>query len=799
MPSHDAPYKYFANYETSDRHIFFGRRRETQILLADIATTRLVVLFARTGTGKSSLINAGVRPRLHDRDYRTVVSRVGNDPVGSAKVALQREQISFTASDDLALLLGSAVSSLERPLVIFFDQFEEFFVNPLTREVRDTFIRSIGDIYRDANSGVHVVFSLREDYLAEMDDFREEIPAIFEKESQLRLRALTRDHAREAIVGPSRVVEPPFAFQDEVVERILDELPRDDDDLIQPVTLQIVCDTLWRRRQGAVIDVEQYTSLGQADGILKARIWGDLSDLDVDTLFALEQIVPLLRTEDATKRQRSFSELQSLTRVDAETIAALADTLCRLHLVRIETWQSESYLEWVSDRLALMSREFDARLQLFWLRRHRGSGPIELTRLLSLLENNELEKLLGDPEDWYQLLVSAAVSRDALGRWFERLADEETAWTLIARALDDPNIDPEDAQRLILYLGESRGGRPIEILGAELQKPDRARAALRALGAIRSDDAVMLIKSVIADQELQPAALDALRAIGGKDADEVADSIQPRGRSFKDFFVFGRRLSGMEPSQWDDVKSAIASGYLAAVLGPGVARGGTKLARALAEHFDYPFDDAENLSSVIEYLTIAFGAGWQKLLNEFDDMEADPPALYKSLAQLPFRVFVTSDHSADLEQVLEASGQRLARDPGEPDGTAIRVLHLFGSVRRPERLRSTTWRSEEAVEMLLLRARMHRSINRGAPRLMVTLGFDPADPAPYLVRRSLAGPESERVTMLIIATPPQLRSAQQLARAQDYYRQYARSERVMYYWGDAADFVKEMITATQSP
>ena len=76
-----APYKFLDPFEPEDRARFFGRDREIKILLADIVTTRLVVLFARTGTGKTSLINAGVRPLLHERGYVTFFIRVDADPV----------------------------------------------------------------------------------------------------------------------------------------------------------------------------------------------------------------------------------------------------------------------------------------------------------------------------------------------------------------------------------------------------------------------------------------------------------------------------------------------------------------------------------------------------------------------------------------------------------------------------------------------------------------------------------------------------------------------------------------------
>jgi hypothetical protein len=82
------PFKFLNHYEFDDREIFFGRERESEILLSDVIATRLVVLFARTGSGKSSLINAGVRPRLEDLDYATFYVRVEKDPIASLRNTL---------------------------------------------------------------------------------------------------------------------------------------------------------------------------------------------------------------------------------------------------------------------------------------------------------------------------------------------------------------------------------------------------------------------------------------------------------------------------------------------------------------------------------------------------------------------------------------------------------------------------------------------------------------------------------------------------------------------------------------
>src|ERR1041384_6174194 len=86
----DSPYKFLDYYEFNKENPepFFGRQSESQILLSDILVSRLVVPFPQTGTGKTSLINAGVRPLLEKRNYKPVLIRVRNDPAESARAEL---------------------------------------------------------------------------------------------------------------------------------------------------------------------------------------------------------------------------------------------------------------------------------------------------------------------------------------------------------------------------------------------------------------------------------------------------------------------------------------------------------------------------------------------------------------------------------------------------------------------------------------------------------------------------------------------------------------------------------------
>lgn len=282
----DTPYKFLSPYDDNpeDREVFFGRERETEILLSDIVVRRLVVLFAKTGTGKTSLIKAGVMPRLVERGYNPYFIRVRTDPVVSARAAFEEKGITFSGrgngngQDTLASLLKELAAQVANPFVLFFDQFEEFFLYARkTPERRRLFISDVADFYKDKSSGVYIVFSMREDFLYEMDEFRSRIPDIFHKDSTLRLKGFSRSQARLAIKFPAaaRAVK----VENALVKRVLHDLSKsgeteivqDEDELvsdtlseldnpgggeagggddIDPTQLQIVCDTLWRKTVG---------------------------------------------------------------------------------------------------------------------------------------------------------------------------------------------------------------------------------------------------------------------------------------------------------------------------------------------------------------------------------------------------------------------------------------------------------------------------------------------------------------------------------------------------------------------
>ena len=374
-----SPYKFLDPYGAEDRAVFFGRERETRVLLSDVMVSRLVVLFARTGTGKTSLINAGVRPALEDRGYATFGVRVRQDPAESARAELLADpRIPSLDGAGLPSQMSGVVDLLEQPIVVFFDQFEEFFIYLMSRRKSRRrgrqFITDVAQIHADSDSGVHLVFSMREDFMPAMDDFREEIPTIFHQDSNLRLRWFDDDQARAAIVGPARALGA--TFDDELVDHIVADLR--DEDGIEPAQVQIVCDTLWRQTRDGRVTLADYRLLGERPGsgtiaerILHRRIEEEFEQVQSrERLELLARLLPMLRTPSRTKYIRDLPSLARELETPEDVVRVTLERLeTGTRLVRLYVREAVEYVELTHDYLVGHLDDLAAGIAAIWPRR----------------------------------------------------------------------------------------------------------------------------------------------------------------------------------------------------------------------------------------------------------------------------------------------------------------------------------------------------------------------------------------------------------------------------------------------
>ena len=192
-----SPYRGLAPFEDSelDALYFFGRERDSEIVVANLIASRLTVLYGPSGVGKSSLLRASVARRLRvlpEQPIVVVFDRWGEDPAAALAAAVA--DAADLEDGPLRDVLERA--QLSRDVYLILDQTEEYFLyHQLPTDVERDLADVIGSPLR-----VNAILVVREDALATLDRFLGRIPALYG--NVLRLERLDDGAARSAIVGP---------------------------------------------------------------------------------------------------------------------------------------------------------------------------------------------------------------------------------------------------------------------------------------------------------------------------------------------------------------------------------------------------------------------------------------------------------------------------------------------------------------------------------------------------------------------------------------------------------------------
>ncbi len=240
QPHHKNPYKGLMPYDRGDQGNFFGRDHEKELLVSQILTHKLTLLYAATGVGKSSLLSAAIIPELEDlnkENLDVVYHRTWIDhPIRTMRDAVKRtlcDRHKITEDELHPFDDGSLPEFFDRcadyssdPLVLILDQFEEFFRYHSKRPAFFSFIDQLAEVMTDPKLPVAVVLSMREDFLAELSIFRGQVPELFS--NYYRLRKLSWHQAREAIVKPVEQEAFGFQYEEELLDVLLRDLARQD-------------------------------------------------------------------------------------------------------------------------------------------------------------------------------------------------------------------------------------------------------------------------------------------------------------------------------------------------------------------------------------------------------------------------------------------------------------------------------------------------------------------------------------------------------------------------------------------
>ncbi len=299
------PYPGPRPFEREEQRLFFGREREVRELRSLITAHRAVLLYAQSGAGKTSLLNAGLIPLLTKQGFEVLpVARVrGFEPEDIDLKGIPNIYVFNTlvgwAGDNVeprSLVSTSIVTFLEErehlmdeqvlplPRVAIFDQFEELFTSyPGRWKEREDFFSQVVEAL-EADPLLRVLFVIREDYLASLDSYVDFLPERLR--TRCRLERLRADAACQAVEGPLQDTECSFApgVASCLIQQLLNirvksatgEVVEAVGEYVEPVQLQIACQRLWLNlpRKVTIITADDLQEFGDVEEAIKSLYEG---------------------------------------------------------------------------------------------------------------------------------------------------------------------------------------------------------------------------------------------------------------------------------------------------------------------------------------------------------------------------------------------------------------------------------------------------------------------------------------------------------------------------------------------
>ncbi len=359
------PYKGLSPFDDSelDALLFFGRERETEIVVANALASRLTVLYGPSGVGKSSLLRAGVvhsLRKLTDMDPIAVAyySSWAGDPLGGIEEAV-RGALTDTfggdpgdAAGDLADRLDAWTAALGCELCLVLDQFEELFLY----HEEGGLLEALPELVTRPGLRVNVVLGIRDDELAKLDIFKARIPGLFS--NYLRLDLLDRDAGRAAILGPldryNELADEPVAIDPQLVETVLGEVAAgridpgltgrgavsdapEDRTRVETPYLQLVMQKLWeveRERRSPVLRLATLAELGGAQRIVEDHLEHAMAALTPVQRDVAAGMFDHLVTPSGAKIAHGVTDLASFAHVEPAQIEPVLSSLARERILR---------------------------------------------------------------------------------------------------------------------------------------------------------------------------------------------------------------------------------------------------------------------------------------------------------------------------------------------------------------------------------------------------------------------------------------------------------------------------------
>jgi WD40 repeat protein/class 3 adenylate cyclase len=536
------PYKGLAAFEAEDAEYFFGREELAAELTARLAGTRFLAVVGPSGSGKSSLVRAGLLPAVWagalpgSEEWQTLVITPGTHPLEELAVriallngytagALLRELEEEPRTLHLAIKQALADKADDVQLLLVVDQFEELFALCRDEEERRCFVDALLYAVEAEEGRTVVVPTIRADFYGRCADY----PQLAARMGDgVLVGPMSGEELRQAIERPAALVG--LRLEPGLTEMILDDVA--DEPGALPLLSHALLETFERRR-GRTLTLSGYAAAGGVSGAVAQTadmVFGEFSPEEQAIARSIFLRLTELGEEGAqdTRRRvapaelvRTPDEARMVERVvktlaDARLITTAEDSIEVAHEALIREWPE--LRDWLDeDREGLRIHRHLTEAAQGWERLEKDAG--ELYRGARLAAAGEWAEAYGEalnPLEWEFLAASQELAR-------RREADREA----------QRQRELEAAQKLA---EEQQKRADVEQRRAEEQTRAAGRLRRRAL-LLAGAMVVAVILAVVAvlafrqaTQSADAAQAASTQAVSGRNAAETAQALEAAQR-----------------------------------------------------------------------------------------------------------------------------------------------------------------------------------------------------------------------------------------------------------------------------
>ena len=337
------PYKGLAYFTEADADIFFGREELSDSIYTRLQKQAFLAIIGASGSGKSSLLRAGVIPRLRNHNWLVRIITPTARPLQRLANSLTGETSALTAADELesllarnerALLLAANKMTAQTDhtnMVLVVDQFEELFTLCSDEAERKAFIDNVQRATEEGGM-LKILLGLRADFYGRTADY-DGLRTLLSREQEFIGPLQQRDVVR-VIAEPAR--QGGWQFVEGLVDQILEDTAGEPGYL--PLLSHAMLET-WDLRRGTVMTLGGYRDAGGVQGAIARTAEDMLQKLDDAQISVVKHIfLSLTELGEGVEDTRRIATREELRRIDAEDndIDALVEDLVRARLITVD-------------------------------------------------------------------------------------------------------------------------------------------------------------------------------------------------------------------------------------------------------------------------------------------------------------------------------------------------------------------------------------------------------------------------------------------------------------------------------